>query len=125
MHFLRQPADVVMTLDHVRRVAADCDTFDHVGIERSLREKTIAAVFGSCGLPILLVFGREAPRSACFEDGDEFVADNFSFLFRIGNAAKFFKKTFGRVDVLQSDVKIFSKNALHHFFLARAQADRC
>ena len=41
MHFLRQPADVVMTLDHVRWISADGHAFDHIGIERALGEKSI------------------------------------------------------------------------------------
>ena len=37
-HPLGQPADVVMALDH-RRLADDRDRFDHVRIERALREE--------------------------------------------------------------------------------------
>ena len=40
-----------MALDHVRRIAADGDALDHVGVKRALGEKAIPAVlvapFGS------------------------------------------------------------------------------
>ena len=39
LHVLRQAADVVMALDHRRRIAGDGHGFDHVGIKRALREK--------------------------------------------------------------------------------------
>ena len=76
MHFFRQPADVVMALDHVRGIAADRDALDHVGVKRALREK----------LDSRRVRGRSTSRSSVeqflsrvFKYADEFVADNFSF----------------------------------------------
>ena len=118
MHFLRQPADVVMALDHLRRIAADGDALDHVGIKRALREKLVTR----CWSPAIRCRSSASNSSvACLKDSDEFVADDLSFLLRIGDAASFRQETLGGVDVFQSDVKIFAENALHHFFLARAE----
>ena len=52
---------------------------------------------------------------------DEFIADQFSFGFRVGYAFEQREKAFARVHVFQTDVKIFAENALHDFFFARPQ----
>ena len=44
VHLLRQAADIVMALDHVRRIAADGNALDHVGIKRALSEEFVATV---------------------------------------------------------------------------------
>ena len=45
----------------------------------------------------------------------------FRFVFRIGHAFEQFQETIGGIDVLEANVKILAENALHHFFLARAE----
>ncbi len=60
LHFLRQPADVVMTLDQRRGIAADGHALDHVRIKRALREETITGVRSLVG-PVL----REHSSVAC------------------------------------------------------------
>ena len=52
---------------------------------------------------------------------DEFVADNFSFLLRIGHASERGQETLGGVDIFQTHMKIFAEHALNNFFFARAQ----
>ena len=58
------------------------------------------------------------------KDGDEFVADNFAFRFRIGHAFERVEETLGGINIFEFDVKIFAEDALHHFFFARA-TNRC
>ena len=106
-----------MRLDHLRRVAADGNAFDHVGIKRALGEKLVAAVFVGA---VLFVFGEQF-LGRVLKHFDELVADDFSFRLRIGHAAQFGKKAFRRVHIFETDVKIFAEDALHHFFLAVAQ----
>jgi hypothetical protein len=87
MHFLRQTADVVMAFDDVRRVAADRNALDHVRVERALREKMIPAMAARTvrGVFRQQLFGR------MLKDIDEFASDDFSFLFRIGDALQRFQ----------------------------------
>jgi hypothetical protein len=66
----RIPADVVVTLDHVRR-PDDRDAFDHVRVERPLREKRE-----------LTLFGRQ-PLRFRLEHLDERGADDLALLLRI------------------------------------------
>ena len=80
-----------------------------------------------CEKAELVIGNRRSVVSFCkiddcvFEHADELVADDFAFLLRISDAAQFRKKSLRGVDVLQFDVEIFAENALHDFFLARAQ----
>ena len=127
MHFLRQAPDVVMRLDHLRRIAADGNAFDHVRIKRPLREKLVAAMSatgwtrrGEFVGAVLSIF-REQFLSRVLKDFDELVADDFAFLLGIGHAAELGKKALGSIDILETDVKIFAEDALHDFFLARAE----
>ena len=55
------------------------------------------------------------------ENIDEFIADNFSFLFRIGNAAELRQESLAGVDILKPDVKILGKHALDDFLFPSAQ----
>src|ERR1700719_2304071 len=108
MHFLREPADVVMALDYLRGIAADGNAFDHVGIKCALREKFVAAAFVSS---IMLIFGEQFFRRV-LKHFNKLVADNFPFLLGIGHAAQFRKETLAGLDILQTHMKIFTKNAL-------------
>ena len=56
-----------------------------------------------------------------FEDADKFVANDFSFLFGIGDTFERLQKTFAGVDIFETNMKIFSKDALNNFFLTGAQ----
>ena len=66
---------------------------DDVGVEGSLGEE-----FG------VLDFGRLG-----FEGGDEFCADDFSFLLRVGNACKFREELFRPVNDAQVDVEVVAE----------------
>ena len=72
IHAVGQAADIVMALDRDRWSAGEADAFDHIGIERTLRQEIGAADF----LRFL------------FEHVDEFPADEFALLFRVGDAGK-------------------------------------
>ena len=88
MHFFRKTTDVVMALDHLRRVAADGDTLNYIGVKCALGEKTIAIMLVRSVLPL---FGEQF-LGGMLKDFDEFVADNLAFLLGVGNAAKLEKK---------------------------------
>jgi len=106
-----------MTLDYGCRIAGDRNALDHVRVKRSLREKFVTAVLARLVLSIFdqKFFGRMLKHS------NEFVPDNFSFLFRIGHAFERGQEPLGRVDIFQADVKIFAKDALNDFLLTRAE----
>src|SRR4029077_20583663 len=109
MHFLRQPADVMMTLDHLGGIAPDGNAFDHIGIKCALREKFVADVFVGA---IMSIFGEQFFRCV-LKYFNKLVADNFPFLFGIGHAAQFRKETLAGIDILQTHMKILPENALH------------
>src|SRR5215471_10081804 len=70
MHLLWQTADVVMRLDQVRLAGRRARRFDHVGIDRALREP--ANIFELRGLAL--------------EDLDEHAADDLALLLGISDA---------------------------------------
>src|SRR6266567_1306014 len=117
MHFLRQPADVVMALDYLRGIASDRYTLNHIRIEGALREKFITTVFPIAVSSVLL----EQFLGRVLKYFNELVADQFSLRFGIGHAFKQRKKTFAGVHVFQTHMEILAENALHNFFLARAK----
>src|SRR5947207_301134 len=104
-HPFWQTSDVVVALNHGRRIAADWHRLDHVGIKRSLRQE-----FG---------FTRAFGRS--FENFDESAADDFSFPFRFSYASQPGKEKSGGILVLQLDLKMPTENLANHFRLAAAQ----
>src|SRR4029077_6307126 len=116
VHLFGQSADVVMALDYVRRIAADGDTFDHIGIKRSLREE-LKLLIGFRG--VLVGFGKVDNR--IFEYFDELVADNLSLFLRIHYSAQLCQETFRSINVFEFNVKVFAENPLNDFFLARTQ----
>src|SRR6266480_2771695 len=117
MHFFRQAADVVMTLDHLRGIAPDRYALDYVRVKRSLREKLVTAVSARGVSPVFLeqVLGR------LLKYVDELVADQLSLGFGIGHAFEQRQETFAGVHVFQTHMEILAENALHDFFLARAK----
>src|SRR2546425_6427677 len=98
MHFFRKTTDVVMTLDHLRRVATDGDTLNYIGIKCALGEKTIAFMSatgrtrGGELVRFVLPLFREQFLGGMPKHFDEFVADDLTFLFRVSDAAKIGKK---------------------------------
>src|SRR5260370_23680260 len=106
-----------MTLDARGGMPADGTASDYIRIECSLGKKFVAAVFVSS---IMSIFGEQFFRRV-LKYFNKLVADNFPFLLGIGHAAQFRKETLAGIDILQAHMKIFPKNTLHHFFLARPQ----
>ena len=84
MHFLRQTADVVVALDHMRGISADRHALDHVRIKGALGKEMIAAMIArSAGG----VFGQQL-LGRMLEYFHEFAPDDLPFLFRVGHAFK-------------------------------------
>src|SRR5438552_12784154 len=52
---------------------------------------------------------------------DKLIPNNFSFLLGIGHAFKRGQETLSRIDIFQTNMKIFTEDALNNFFLTRAQ----
>ena len=117
MHFLREPADVVMTLDHMRRIAADRDTFNYVGIQGALRQEMVPA--GSTR-PVRRILSEQF-LGRVFENFHKLTADDLSLFLGIGDAFEQLEETIRRVHVLESNMKVLLENALDHFFFARAE----
>src|SRR5690348_11720886 len=111
MHLLGQATDIVVRLDHLRRIAANRNTFDHIRIERPLREKA----------KFFLMIALRKIDNCVFEDANEFLTDDLSLLLGINDVAEILEKTLRSVDVLEFDMKIFAEHALDNFFLTRAQ----
>ena len=92
-----------------------------------MREKLVVTVSATgrtrCGefaRLVLSILGEQF-FGGMLKHGDEFVADNFSFLLRIGHASERGQETLGGVDIFQTHMKIFAEHALDNFFFARAQ----
>ncbi len=75
---------------------------------------------GEFACAVLSVF-RQQFLSRVLKDFDEFVSNDLSFLFGVGHTFEQSEKALARVDILQTNVKIFAENALHHFFLTRTE----
>ena len=80
-------------------------------------EKSVATMFARAISSIFL----EQLLGRMLKHFDEFIPDELSFGFRIGHAFQQCKKTFARIHIFQTDMKIFTEDALHDFFFARAQ----
>ena len=106
-----------MTLNHLRGIPIDRHALDHVRIKRALGEKFVTAVFTRAFPAIFL----EQFLGRLLKYPNEFVADDFSFGFWIGHAFEQREETLTRIHVFQTHMEIFAENALHDFFLARAQ----
>src|SRR5690606_24418998 len=72
LHVFGQTAHVVVRLDHVRLAGGGAGGFDHIGVDRALRQP--AHVFELCGFGIENVY--------------EGVADDLALLLRIGDACE-------------------------------------
>src|SRR4029077_5098669 len=81
MHFCGQSANVMMAFDHLRGIALDRYTLNHVRIKSSLRQEFVAAVSatgrirrGEFALAIFLIF-LEQFFGGVLKYFDEFIAD--------------------------------------------------
>src|SRR6185503_4786558 len=93
MHLFGQSADVVMCLDRDRR-STKTDRLDNVGVESALNEP----------------FDVTDVVSFSLKDINEFCADRFSFLFRIGNTSKHIVKLTRRVGTAHIQMKVVVVN---------------
>ena len=95
LHALRQAADVVVTLDR-RRGPAHRHRFDHVRIQRALREKVEFTQL------LRLVV----------EDVDEGLADDLALLLGVGDAREAIEERGAGIDVMHRQLQLLV--ALHH-----------
>ena len=116
-----------MTFDHLRRIALDRNALDHIRVKGALREKFVTAVSATgqtrCGefaRAVLAVFFEQFPGRV-LKYFNEFAADDLAFLLRIGHAFECAQESFAGVHIFEAHAKIFAKDALHHFLLARAE----
>ena len=91
--FCGQAADVVVELDICGGIAVFRAGFDDVGIEGALGEESGVGYFPGLG----------------FECFDEFVADYFAFLLRVGDAGELFEELLGPVNDAEVHVKVIAE----------------
>ena len=104
LHALRQAADIVMRLDGLRG-SFYRNRFDDIRIQRSLHQK---------------IDRTDAVRFV-FEDADEFIADEFAFLLRIGDAGQHVQETLGCIDAAHVQMQIVAKHRQYFFVLVLSQ----
>ena len=92
-----QAADVVVALDRLCFLRFRAGRFDHVRIDRALRQP--ARLGQLVGLAL--------------EDFDKFAADDLALLFRIVRALQMRQKGFRRIDVNDLDAEV-AREGLHH-----------
>jgi hypothetical protein len=100
-----QAADVVMALDGVRLPGFRSGGFDHVGVDRSLRQPAGVAELAGLGL----------------ENLDKLAADDLAFLLGIDNSLQVAHELRRRVDVHHLDAEIAGKGVHHLFGFVEAQ----
>ncbi len=105
LHPLRQAADIVVRLDRHRRAAREGDAFDHIGIERALRQEIRAAEF----------------RRLLIEHIDEQRADRLALGFRVGDAVQRRQKAFRCIDMHERNIVRAAKQRDDLLRLALAQ----
>ena len=106
MHSLRQPPDVVMRLDRLRR-SLDRHRLDDVRIHSPLNQKI------------------DGPHLLCFffKDLDEFPANDLALAFGLGNAGKEIQEAVGGIHSANVQVEIVAKQRKHLFkFVLSKQA---
>src|SRR4030095_801821 len=92
VHFLRQSADVVMALDHLRGIALDRNALNHVRVKSSLRQEFVAPVSATGwtrrGESVLAIFliSIEQLLGGVLKYFDEFIADQLALRFGIGHS---------------------------------------
>jgi hypothetical protein len=105
-----QAADVVVELDTCGGISVLVAGFDDVGIEGALGEESGVGYFPSLG----------------FEGLDEFVADYFAFLLRVGDAGELFEELLRPIDDAEVHVKMIAEcrnDALPFIFSEQAVID--
>jgi len=102
---VRQAADVVVGLDGRGGAVGISARFDHVGIERSLRQKP-------------RVRNREGLVAKHF---DEHAANNFAFLLRVGNAGQLRQEPLARIGDMQIGFEVATETILDLFRLPLPQ----
>ena len=90
MQRFRQPAHVVVRLDRMRFLRLGSGRFDHVGIDRSLREPSGAGDFLRLGL----------------EDVHELAPDDLALLLRVGHAGERSQERVARVHAVDLDAEM-------------------
>src|SRR5581483_2830749 len=96
-HFFWQSPNVMMALDHGRRVAGDGHGFDYVGIQGALRQKSgLAGAFGGC-----------------LEYFNEGGANDFAFAFRLGHTFEAPQEQARGLLVLKLHAKVAPKDLPH------------
>src|SRR4051794_27676523 len=98
MHFLRQPADVVMRFNDLRGIPVDRHALDYIWIQCALREKAELVIRNRRSASAKATADRSAVRfcqidDCIFKHADELVADNFAFFLRISDAAQLRQKS--------------------------------
>src|SRR5258708_14693792 len=105
LHALRQAADVVMALDHVRLARAGAGRLDDVRINRALGEKIDAADLRGLGL----------------EDLYEQAADELALGLRVSNSTQRREVAFAGIDPDHLDAQGFRKHVPHGISFAEPQ----
>ena len=108
VHIIRQTADVVVRFDVVRaffRTVFTACGFDHVGVNRALRQPFGAGEFVRFSV----------------EYFDEFLTDDFALGFGVGHACKFAHEIVHRIDANHFDAQMVGKHIHHHIAFVQAQ----
>ena len=100
-----QAANVMVALDGVRLAGLAAGRFDHVGVDRALRQPF--------GVGALLGFG--------LEDFDELAADDLALLLGVGNALQVPHELLGGVDVDDAHAEVAGKGTHHLLGFVEAQ----
>ncbi|GBE11626.1 hypothetical protein BMS3Abin12_02215 [bacterium BMS3Abin12] len=105
VHALRQPAHVVVRLDHVRLAGGRAGRLDHVRVDRALGEPAHAL----------------DPRGLLLEDLDEQAADDLALAFRVGHALERIEEAFFGVDAQHAHAHVFREGGHYLVTLVQAQ----
>ena len=105
IHTLWQAAHIVMRFDRHRRPAGEADAFDHIGIERALREEI-------------------RPAQLCrlfLEYGNKFAANKFALFLWVSDTIKARHKAFLGIHHDQRDVVMIAEQFFDLFAFVKAQ----
>ena len=123
LHFVGQPADVVVRLNGLRR-ATDGARFDYIGVKRTLHQPEVVERFVGFFLSkrAFLSSGRfQNLVGFFFENRNKFVADNLALGFRLRNSAKPAQKARAGIHGLNVEAEFVSQVLLHLHKLIFAQ----
>ena len=105
LHFLWQPAHIVMRLDGYRIAAGRRNALDHIRIQCALRQK-------GCPFDTVCLFIKHL---------DEAGTDDLALLFRVGHAGQLTKEHGGRIPMDQRNIVVTAKQRDHLLCLTSAQ----